>query len=130
MALLTLLLLELLLGLGTNVAYASLPGSSSGIFSQASSYPLAVAHIGVGYLLGVLALLLTILVALKGERSQLAPSLLGLIGIGVAGGAGMQFVTSGGVDAWSDVMAVAWLFSMAMFVLLERSTRPRKVKAA
>jgi hypothetical protein len=130
--LLTLLAVEFLLGIGINLYTLTLPSSYGAIFSGngPQSYPLLVAHVVLGYLLGLLGLILTALLFRKGSRFQLTLSGLGLIGIIIAGVAGEQFVVGGGAPAWSFLMAAAFLWSFVMFFYLESKSRPSRAVPA
>lgn len=129
MVLLLFLLVEFGLGLGVNLAYSTIPSSVSAFLmgSGPSQYPIAVAHIAIGYLLGLLAIILTLLLWRKGTGMGVTLSLLGLVGIFGAGAAGDEFVVTGN-NAFSLLMLIAFVFSMAMFMQVERKTRPSRAR--
>lgn len=128
MAVMTLLLLELVLGLLTNALVSKLPSSPAGFFTGVGSddYAVAVGHIVIGYLLGLLGLVLIYFLYKAQERRALIGSVLALVFVGIAGAAGMEFVSTDGAGAWSGLMAISFVISFVLYLWVERATRPAK----
>lgn len=126
MTLLLFLLVELFLGVATNVAYARFPQAYAAIFagSGPGSYPLLITHIIVGYLLGILAIGFTLLLARRGYRIQAYVSAVGVMAVALAGASGDQFLTAGELPGWSLAMTLAFFGALVIYLLVERSTRP------
>lgn len=105
---LLLLVVQYVLGLWTN-AYSvgdSFPGTLTG-------------HIAVGYLLGVLSLLLLMVVVLDGRKSLVGPSALLLLSVALAGVTGRLFLMSNATNAGDSVaMGVAFLAAFASASML------------
>lgn len=126
MLLLTLLVAEFLLGMGTNLYYADLPSSEGAIFtgSGPQDYPALIAHIANGYVIGLLALLLVVVLYRRGAKQLTIFGVLGVVGVSVAGVGGSEFLESGGIAVYSLLMAIGFLWSFAMFFYIESKTRP------
>jgi hypothetical protein len=130
MMLLLMLLVELVLGIAVNLAYARLPETYASLFSGSGpgSYPLLVTHILVGYLLGVLAIGFTLLLAPRGHTLQTYVSAVGVVAVILAGASGDQFLMAGELSGWSLAMTLAFFGALVIYLLIERSTRPIKTR--
>jgi O-antigen/teichoic acid export membrane protein len=110
-ALLGLIGLEFLTGIGVNLEVTSFPSSLGVLFgpSAASYSPLLLAHAALGIILGILALVTVVLASRLQDRVLLLGSVSGLGSVLLAAIAGAGFLGSGGVATYSFVMAVGFL---------------------
>lgn len=120
------LVAQYLLGLWTN-----LYGPASGFTTSTEFGPLS-AHYDVGYLIGVLALLMLLLAFLSRETRLITLAVLLLVAVAVAGIAGMAFVhTQPNPPIDSFVMGTAFLGALAanlvLNLLVRRPARPLPV---
>ncbi|HTT25431.1 MAG TPA: hypothetical protein VMH90_00515 [Thermoplasmata archaeon] len=119
-----LLLLQLASGVWTN-----LTGPST--FTADTMFPALTAHYGVGYLLGILALLALVVTGLTRDLGLILPALLALAFIGAAGIEGSLFVrTAGNPDMDSTGMAVAFLLAFIAQIFLARRWAARRRAAS
>jgi heme A synthase len=102
-----LLVVEALLGGWTNV-------SGPSTFTTSTSLPSLMGHEGLGYLLGVLALVALVAAAMAGRRRNILHAGLVLVGVGAAGVAGRAFLqNSSNPPIDSTVMALMFLVALA-----------------
>lgn len=123
--LLVLLFVEYVLGLWTNVDGVGL--DSGGMFTSSSSGSTLSAHLAVGYLLGLVALLAVIFAALTREVRFIAQAVFALIWIGVAGVAGRAFIDSSPnapIDSFAMGVAFLLAFGTATGLMYSVLRRP------
>jgi len=124
-----LLVLQYALGLWTNVYGVGL--NAAGLYTSSSSGSTYSAHVDLGYLLGLLSLLIVILAALHRQARVIAQSVFLLLWIGIAGVTGRLFVTGSPNPAIdSFLMGLAFLFAfgtgigLVVTLLRARTTGP------
>jgi hypothetical protein len=116
-----LLVVEAALGVATNV-------NGPANFTSQTQFPSLMAHEGVGYLLGLAALIALVAAALQRRVPAIALSLLVLVGVGAAGASGREFIqTDPNANLFSALMAVMFVVALAgavgMTLLAVRSMR-------
>lgn len=121
------LLVQLLVGMA-NTLWLTVPDSGSG-WATASPAGLLMAHIGLGTLLLVLAVWIALLAWRGRDRTWLTASAVGVLGVVIALGAGLTFMSDVSNDVASYLMAAGTVIAIAGYVYgLYR--RPAVSKAA
>ena len=120
--LLLLLVVEAALGASTN-----LNGPAN--FTAQTQLPALMAHEGVGYLLGLAAVVALVAAMLERRTPNVIHAVLVLVGVGVAGVSGRAFIqTTPNPSAYSALMALMFLVALGgaigMTVVAWRSMRP------
>lgn len=109
-----LLALEFLLGMYVNLYDASLPNSIEHVFGSGLAMSALAAHVTLGILLGVFALL-TLLWAVMRRRLHVAAwAMIGLLGVLLAAVGGDLFLMNQ-QPAWSFTMALGFLISFGAY---------------
>ena len=111
------LVMEYIAGLWTS-AY----GPANG-FTSSTAFPSLSAHYGLGYALGVLAVLVLVVSFFSGQRRLIVQAAVLIVSVGVAGVAGMAFVRSApNAPIDSVVMGIAFLFAFWAALMLVAAT--------
>lgn len=105
------LVIQYIVGMGTNV-YAPVAG-----FNSSTDFGLYDFHWDNGWALGVLSIVLVVVAVLSGRARNIAPSVVSLAAVLVAGFAGMAFVSSTPNPAWATLtMSIAFLVSFGAMI--------------
>ncbi|MDG6909579.1 MAG: hypothetical protein JRN08_04335 [Nitrososphaerota archaeon] len=119
---LALLFLQFALGMWVNL-YASIPQLAPGygmmgiMFAvmYSASAPVLMLHMMLGWLMAAGALVVFVLSLLHGKSSVIDLSAVGLVSVLLAGLGGMYFLFSGGNNAYSYLMALAFVSAFSAY---------------
>lgn len=120
MLVLGLLAVQFALGMDVNL-FVHLPGTGNsvgmrGMMGAMAGSPALMVHMMLGFLLAILALVAVLTAATTGRGSVLVSSIVGALGIVVAGLGGIRFMMYGQGNLASFVMAIGFLVALLAFV--------------